>query len=73
MLIRVLSLVALLFAYPAQAEVTIDWVTIGDPGNACDTQSQGCFGSVSDEYRISKFEVTNAEYTEFLNAVAESR
>ncbi|MBW2422485.1 MAG: SUMF1/EgtB/PvdO family nonheme iron enzyme [Deltaproteobacteria bacterium] len=50
--------------------MVIDWVTVGDPGNACDTQSQGCFGSVAYEYRISKYEVTNAQYAEFLNAVA---
>jgi sulfatase modifying factor 1 len=54
----------------ALAGVEIDWVTVGDAGNACDTQSQGCFGSVANAYRISKFEVTNAQYTEFLNAVA---
>jgi formylglycine-generating enzyme required for sulfatase activity len=61
---------ALLFAFPAQAEVTIDWVTVGDPGNACETQSQGCFGAVPYSYRISKYAVTNAQYAEFLNAVA---
>ena len=54
----------------ASAVVTIDWVTVGDPGNGCDTQSQGCFGAVAYEYRIGKYEVTNAQYTEFLNAVA---
>ena len=30
----------------------------------------GCFGSVAERYRISTFEVTTAQYTEFLNAVA---
>jgi formylglycine-generating enzyme required for sulfatase activity len=50
--------------------VTIDWVTVGDPGNTCDTQTEGCFGAVAYQYRIGKFEVTNAQYTEFLNAVA---
>jgi formylglycine-generating enzyme required for sulfatase activity len=50
--------------------VTMDWVTVGDPGNACDTQSQGCFGSVGYTYLISKYETTNAQYAEFLNAVA---
>ena len=53
---------ALLFAFPAHAEVTIDWVTVGDPGNACDTQSQGCFGAVAQTYRIAKYEVTAAEH-----------
>jgi sulfatase modifying factor 1 len=63
-------LLFLTLATPALAVVEIDWVTVGDPGNACDVQPQGCFGSVSDFYRISKFEVTNAQYAEFLNAVA---
>jgi len=63
---------ALLLTLPASAVITIDWVTVGDPGNACDTQSQGCFGSVAEPYRISELEVTNAQYVEFLNAVAAS-
>jgi len=51
--------------------VEIDWVTVGDPGNACDVQpQQSCFGGVGYVYRISKYEVTNAQYAEFLNAVA---
>jgi formylglycine-generating enzyme required for sulfatase activity len=45
-------------------------VSVGDPGNACDSQLNGCFGAVDSNYRISKFEVTKAQYTEFLNAVA---
>jgi formylglycine-generating enzyme required for sulfatase activity len=61
---------ALLFAFPAHAWVTIDWVTVGDPGNACDTQAEGCFGAVAYIYLISKHETTNAQYAEFLNAVA---
>ncbi len=62
---------ALAVAAPASA-VTIDWVTVGDPGNACDVQTQGCFGAVADTYQISKFETTNAQYAEFLNAKAAS-
>jgi formylglycine-generating enzyme required for sulfatase activity len=69
---RLLVLAALVFALPAHALVEIDWVTVGDPGNACDTQSQGCFGAVPYEYQIGKYEVTNAEYAEFLNAVADT-
>ena len=65
-----LAAAALFLAPPASAVVTIDWVTVGDPGNACETQSQGCFGAVNDEYRIGKFEVSTAQYVEFLNAVA---
>lgn len=62
-----------LLATPASA-VTIDWVLVGDPGNAPDTSSTNCFaadcGSVSYAYYISKYEVTNAQYAEFLNAKA---
>jgi sulfatase-modifying factor enzyme 1 len=50
----------------AHAAVTFDWVTVGNPGNGGDV---GTFGAVSNAYRISKYEVTNAQYTEFLNAV----
>jgi hypothetical protein len=59
----------LLFALPAPA-VDIDWVKVGNRGNACDPQSQGCFGAVDYVYQIGKYEVTNAQYVEFLNAVA---
>lgn len=65
----------LLLAMPSLA-VTIDWVTVGDPGNAADTRvvSDGTTGSgaVGYVYRISKYEVTNAQHAEFLNAVAGS-
>ena len=63
---------ALLLAGPAAALVEFDWALVGDPGNACDPQSAGCFGAVAERYRISKREVTNAQYAEFLNAVAVS-
>jgi len=49
----------------AQAVVTFDWATVGNPGNGRDDTG---FGAVSYVYRISKHEVTNAQYTEFLNA-----
>jgi sulfatase modifying factor 1 len=52
--------------------VTIDWTPVGNAGNACETQTQGCFGAVGYEYLIGTYEVTNAQYTEFLNAKAAS-
>jgi formylglycine-generating enzyme required for sulfatase activity len=58
---------ATLASTPATA-VTIDWVTVGLPGNAADVQNGD--GAVGYTYRISKYEVTNAQYTEVLNAVA---
>ena len=65
---------ALALIYLAQPHVhadpiSIDWVTVGDPGNANDTTG---YGAVNDEYRIAKHEVTIQQYTDFLNAVAAS-
>lgn len=58
---------------PAPSVVTFDWVTVGDPGNACDPQGTGrCFGAVGYPYRIATREVTNAQYAAFLNAKAAS-
>jgi hypothetical protein len=43
----------------------IDWVEVGDPGNAADTPSTNCLaascGSVGYAYFISKYETTNAQ------------
>ena len=47
--------------------VSLEMMPIGQPGNAADANG---YGAVSYEYSISKFEVTNAQYAEFLNAVA---
>jgi formylglycine-generating enzyme required for sulfatase activity len=49
--------------------VTVDWVTVGDAGNADDTHGDG-YGGVAYEYRIGKYEITAGQYTEFLNAKA---
>jgi hypothetical protein len=57
----------------ASAEVTFDWVTVGNPGNAPDPLNVAYrprIGSVPYVYRIAKYEVTNDQYAEFLNAVA---
>ena len=70
----VVALSLLLSGSAAQA-VTIDWVTVGNPGNTADTlvminDGTSGYGSVGYAYRISKHEVTNTQYAEFLNAVA---
>jgi formylglycine-generating enzyme required for sulfatase activity len=59
----------LLFSLPASA-VTVETVFVGDIGNACDTQTNRCFGAVGYNYDIAKYEVTNDQYTEYLNAIA---
>ena len=50
-------------------EVTIETVTVGNPGNANDEYG---FGSVSYNYEIGKYEITAGQYCEFLNAVAKN-
>src|SRR4051794_6654580 len=62
-------------AAPAPA-VQISWVTIGHPGNDPDTDVMisdrtCCYGAVPYTYRIAKYDVTNAQYAAFLNAVAQ--
>ncbi|MHC4091184.1 MAG: SUMF1/EgtB/PvdO family nonheme iron enzyme [Planctomycetota bacterium] len=62
----------------AQAEVVIETVTVGNPGNAGELSGEGAGGQGPDRicgavdyvYNIGKFEVTAEQYTEFLNAVA---
>ena len=60
----------LALAIPASAAVTIDWVSVGDAGN----QNNTIFprGAVAYSYNISRFEVTNSQYAEFLNSKAAS-
>ena len=64
--VGVVALLGLL-AGPARA-VTIDWVTVGDPGNTADTAPAG-YGDVADSFQIMKYEWTNSQYTDFLNTV----
>jgi sulfatase modifying factor 1 len=54
----------------ASATVTMDWVTVGNPGNAADSLTG--YGAVDHTYQIGKYEVTNAQYGEFLNAKGQS-
>jgi len=53
--------------------LVIETVTVGNPGNAGDTQNQGIFGVVDYVYAIGKYEVTAGQYAAFLDAVAASR
>jgi formylglycine-generating enzyme required for sulfatase activity len=74
-----LFLAAAAVAAPTASAVTIDWVTVGAPDNAADTDPVNCgpssaspCGTVATPYKIGKYEVTNAQYAEFLNAVADT-
>lgn len=51
---------------------SLDFVTVGDPGNAPDVlYSNGRYcGAVSYSYQIGKYDVTASQYCQFLNSVA---
>jgi formylglycine-generating enzyme required for sulfatase activity len=51
----------------------MEMVAVGNPGNAPDpgnASQPDTYGAVGYDYRIGRYEVTNAQYAEFLNAVA---
>ncbi len=48
-------------------QASLQFATVGDPGNAADATS---FGSVPYVYSMGKYDVTAAQYCQFLNAVA---
>jgi len=64
--------VAVVLLPPAVAQaVSIDMVTVRNPGNAPDTRYNSIsVGAVPYTYQIGKFEVTAGQYAAFLNAVA---
>jgi formylglycine-generating enzyme required for sulfatase activity len=51
---------------PAFAVVSMEYVRIGNVGNAADSPTG--YGSVAHVYNIGKYEVTYAQYVDFLNA-----
>jgi len=66
---NVAAVLLLALSATAAHAVTIDWVTVGDPGNPNDTTG---YGAVADSFQIMKYEFTNQQYTDFLNSVARS-
>ena len=56
------------FNMPA-GQTSVKFVTVGDPGNAAYPTTPG-FGAVAYTYEMGEFDVTAAQYTQFLNAVA---
>ena len=48
-------------------QTSLQFVTVGDPGNAADTTG---YGAVGYTYQMGKYDVTSAQYCAFLNAVA---
>ena len=72
------TLAGISLASQAFAFVSIDYVTVGNAGNAADTvlpnvnydavPTNTGYGAVGYDYKVGKYEVTNAQYGEFLNA-----
>ncbi|RRJ95025.1 PEP-CTERM sorting domain-containing protein [Opitutaceae bacterium TAV4] len=56
-------------ATPGSQLISMSTVTVGNIGNAADPATGSRYGAVSYEYQIGKYEVTNAQYVAFLNAV----
>jgi formylglycine-generating enzyme required for sulfatase activity len=57
-----------LFNMPA-GQTSLQFVTVGDPGNVADTTG---YGAVPYTFNMGKYDVTLAQYTQFLNAVAKT-
>ena len=70
--------VMMLFVGSTSRGAFMEFVVVDDPGNAADTRpvtigsNTSYLGDVSSLYRIGTYEVTNAQYAEFLNAVADT-
>jgi formylglycine-generating enzyme required for sulfatase activity len=56
------------FNMPA-GETSLQFVTVGNPGNAADSTG---YGAVPYTYRMGMYDVTTAQYCQFLNAVAQT-
>jgi formylglycine-generating enzyme len=67
-----LSLALGIFANPAMAVVTIDYVPVGNPNNAAQVVGSSSYGAVSYSFQIARNEVTVDDYVQFLNAVAKT-
>ena len=54
------------FCTPAFAIVSMSWTSIGNAGNTADPSTG--YGAVDHAYNIGTYDVTNAQYVDFLNA-----
>jgi formylglycine-generating enzyme required for sulfatase activity len=76
----VLGAALAVFALAAQADVfnmpagqtSMQFVSVGNPGNAADPATGGTLGSVGYVYKMGEYDVTVAQYTAFLDAVAKT-
>jgi hypothetical protein len=49
---------------------SLQFVTVGNPGNAADPVAGSLYGSVGYTYQMGQYDVTAGQYTALLNAVA---
>lgn len=68
--LKTMMAIVAISAAVAAASVDIEFVTVGDAGNIGDNTG---YGTVDYTYNISKYEITNAQYAQFLNSVAASQ
>ena len=66
------SILALFLASASRADIGMQFVSVGNPGNPNDSSTGSLYGGVGYSYAIGKYEVTLNQYTEFLNAVADA-
>ena len=51
-------------------QTSLQFVTVGNPGNAADPATGSLYGTVGYTYNIGKYDVTVGQYCQFLDAVA---
>ena len=66
---RLAALASIYIVTPAMAVVSMDWTNVGNTANVADTTG---YGSVGYTYNIGTYDVTNAQYVDFLNAKGSS-
>ncbi|MCP4594173.1 MAG: formylglycine-generating enzyme family protein [bacterium] len=78
--LAMITTVVLVCVSGVQADVVMETVPVGNPGNAGELSGDGAggygpdaiVGAVDYAYNMGKYEVTAGQYTEFLNAVAQT-
>jgi len=66
-MLRVGAVLAISIMASPATSAPIEWVTVGSPNV---TKDDTGYGAVGYEFQMAKYETTNAQYVEFLNAVA---
>ena len=67
LILRIAAALAISIMASPAISAPIEWVTVGSPNATKDSTG---YGAVGYEFQMSKYETTNAQYVEFLNAVA---